>query len=390
MTLTSAHIIDHMGLGGVQTFLRAVLPGLRGYGYAPTVISLRRPTELSRALEASGVPVLSLDLPRWSPAQFTALASALHRMRPAVAHTYLTVGNLVGRAAAIAARIPAIVMEDQLSVSQDVYSVPPPVVLAYRLAERRLSRSTTLYLGPSRIVQEASSAAKGWPPDRCRVLPNAVDCRRFAPPPGGEADARRARARLRAELGLTNGPTVATFGRFVAQKRIGDVVDIARRVAADLPDAQFLIAGGGPLEGAIRRRIAEAGLEGRVRMLGRRQDTERILAACDVYLSVSAGEVLSVAILEAMAAGCPVVATDAGGTREQVRDGVNGFVRPVGDLDGLAAATLGLLRDPAAAARLGRRGRQIALEQFDVPVAVARLAAIYDEALTHNAVLPTS
>lgn len=374
MTLpTSVHIIDHLGLGGVQTFLRTVLPHLRAHGYAPTLISLRRPTDLGRAIEAAGVPVISLGLPRWSPAQLAVLVAVLRRLRPSIAHTYLTVGNLVGRAAAIVAGVPTIVMEDQLSVSQDVYSVPPPVVLAYRLAERWLCRHTTLYLGPSQIVQEASSAAKGWPPERCRVLPNAVDCRRFVP----AAD----RVGLRAELGLAGRPTVATFGRFVAQKRIGDVADIARQVVAALPDVQFLIAGGGPLEGEIRRRIAGAGLGEHVLMLGRRQDTERLLAASDVYLSLSAGEVLSVAILEAMAAGCPVVATDAGGTREQVRDGVNGFVRPVGDLDGLAAATLGLLRDPAAAARLGQSGRRIAVEQFDVPVAAARLAAIYDEAL---------
>lgn len=374
MTLaTSAHIIDHLGLGGVQTFLRAVLPSLGAHGYAPTVISLRGPTDLGRALEAAGVPVISLGLPKWSPAQLPALARTLRRLRPAIAHTYLTVGNLVGRVAAIAAGVPTIVMEDQLSVSQDVYSVPPPVVLAYRLAERWLSRRTTVYLGPSRIVQEASSAAKGWPPERCRVLPNAVDCRRFAP----IAD----RARLRGELGLADGPTVATFGRFVAQKRIGDVAEVARQVVAALPEAQFLIAGGGPLEGDIRRRIADAGLAGHVHMLGHRRDTERLLAASDVYLSLSAGEVLSVAILEAMAAGCAVVASDAGGTRDQVHEGVNGFVRPVGDLGGLAAATLGLLRDPAAAARLGRSGRRIAVEQFDVPVAAARLAAIYDEAL---------
>jgi glycosyltransferase involved in cell wall biosynthesis len=365
------YIIDHMGLGGVQTMLRTVLPHLPAHGFAPTLLNLRRPTELSRALEADGVPVISLGLRRWSPAQLAVLAAELRRRRPAIVHTTLTVGNMLGRLAAIMAGVPTIVMEDQLSVSQDLYSVPPPVVLAYRLLEPLLARRTSVYLGPSRMVQLAGAAAKRWPVERCRVLPNAVDCRRFAP----AAD----RAAARAALGLQEGPTVATFGRFVAQKRIGDVVEVARRVIPALPDAQFLIAGGGPLEGELRRQIAAAGLGRSVRLLGRRGDTERILAASDCYLSVSGGEVFSVAILEAMAAGCPVVATRAGGTAEQVAPGVTGRLAEIGDLDGLAAAVARVLGDREERERMGRAGRERAERCFDVPVIAAEMALIYSE-----------
>ena len=370
--LTVVHIIDHMGLGGVQTMLRTILPHLPAHGFAPTLLNLRRPTELSRALEADGVPVISLGLRRWSPAQLAVLVAELRRLRPALVHTTLTVGNMLGRLAAIVAGAPAIVMEDQLSVSQDVYSVPPPVVLAYRLMEPLLAPRTSLYLGPSRMVQLAGAAAKRWPLERCRVLPNAVDCRRFAP----TAD----RAAARAALGLPEGPTVATFGRLVAQKRIGDVVEVARRVAPALPGAQFLIAGGGPLEGELRRQIAEAGLERQVRLLGPRRDTERILAASDCYLSASGGEVFSVAILEAMAAGCPVVATGAGGTAEQVAPGVTGHLAAIGDLDGLAAAVARVLGDREERERMGAAARRVTLERYDAPRVAAQLAAIYSEA----------
>jgi|GEM_PF-1828218 len=371
------YVIDHMGLGGQQTQLRAVLPALRVHGFAPTLLNLRRPTALSQALEAAGVPVHSLGLPRWSPAQLPILVGELRRLRPAIVHTALIVGNLVGRAAALLAAVPTLVMENQLSLSQEIYSVPTAVVLATRLAEPFLAPRTACFLGPSQLVQAASAAAKGWPAARCRVLPNTVDCRRFAPATN--------RAAARAALGLPDRLTVATFGRFAPQKRIGDVVELARRVRAAGVDAQFLIAGGGPLEGELRRSIAEAGLEQHVWLLGRRHDTERILAATDLYLSASGGEVLSVAILEAMASGCAVVATRAGGTVEQVTPGLTGQLAAVGDVAGLTQAVLELLRRPDERARLGANARRAALASYDVPIIAARLASLYCEAMQISA-----
>jgi len=365
------HIIDHMGLGGVQTLLRAMLPHLPVHGYAPVLISLRGETDLSRSLADSGVPVRSLDLPKWSPAQLSCLIAELRRLRPVIVHTHLTVGNLLGRIAAIIAHTPAIVMEEQVSLSQDVYGLPPLVALVGRLAEPYLGRHTARYIGPSQIVMEASRAAKGWPDDRCRVRYNAVDCARFAP----VTDRRVARM----NLGIPDRLTVTTLGRFVPQKRIADVVEVARRVLTQFPDVQFLIGGGGPEEGTIHAAIVAAQLGDRVLMIGRRDDSERILAASDIYLSVSAGEVLSIAILEAMACGCSVVATRAGGTAEQVIPGANGSLTAVGDLDGLTNGVLGVLRDPALREQQSRASRHLALQFFDLPTVAAAQAAIYDE-----------
>jgi glycosyltransferase involved in cell wall biosynthesis len=181
---------------------------------------------------------------------------------------------------------------------------------------------------------------------------------------------------VRAALGLPERPTVATFGRFVPQKRIADVVAIAQAIGGHT-DVQFLIAGDGPEAESIRIAISRAGLADQVLLLGRRTDTEQILAASDIYLSVSAGEVLSVAILEAMASGCAIVATDAGGTREQVREGVNGRLAPIGAISRLSAAIADLLTHPEQRATMGAASRQIAHERFAVPKIAADQAAIY-------------
>jgi glycosyltransferase involved in cell wall biosynthesis len=378
MSVHVVHIIDHLGLGGVQTLLVALLPALRAHGYQASVINLRTPTSLSTRLEAAGVPVRSLGLPKWSPRQLPALRNELQHLQPAIVHTHLTVGNSLGRMAAILSGVPAIVMEDQVSVSQDVYSAPPGVVLTARLIEPLLARRTTRYLCPSQLVLDASRVAKRWPAANCRVRYNAVDCARFQPVPD--------RSAVRAALGLPERPTVATFGRFIPQKRITDVVAIAQALGRQA-DVQFLIAGDGPEAESIRTAISQAGLADRVLLLGRRTDTEQLLAASEIYLSVSAGEVLSVAILEAMASGCAIVATDAGGTREQVSAGVNGHLAPVGAIPRLSAAVADLLAHPRRRAHMGAASRRIALERFAVPIIADAQAAIYADLVRTSATL---
>lgn len=363
------HIIDHLGLGGAQTFLGTVLGALPTAAYESIIINLRRPTPLSRSFEAAGLRVLSLDLPRWSPRQLPRLIAVLRRLRPAIVHTHLTVGNTLGRLAAVCAGVPRIVVTDQVSVSQEIFSLPPLVVLASRLIERVLTGHTAAFVSPSTVIRQASAAARKWPLHKCHVVYNTIDCTKFTP-----ADDRR---RQRARLGLPDRPTVVTFGRLVPQKRISDVLRIARRVVQHAPDVQFLIAGDGPLACQLQAEIEQAGLQDCVQLLGFRQDTPALLAAADVYLSVSGGEALSVAILEAMASGCPVVATTAGGTAEQVLPGINGYLADIGAVDDLATHVLHLLQHDQQRAAMNVAARRYALTHFDAPQVAASLAALY-------------
>ena len=362
-----------MGLGGGQTFLRSVLPLLPRERFDVCVLNLRAATELSQALSADGVPVISLNQPRWSPLQVASLASALRRLRPDIVHTHLTVGTLLGRAAAILAGAPHIIAHDHLSVSSEVYSTPPLVVLAQRLSEPLLRRRTDMYVSPAQAVGEASAGAKGWPAGRLRVLPNPVDCRAFVPPED--------RARWRRALGLPERFTVTTFSRLVPQKRPGDVLRVAEQVVARFPEAQFLLAGSGPLEERLREQIASAGMADRVRLLGFRRDTAALLAASDVYLSVSSGEALSVSILEALASGLPVVATAVGGTVEQVLEGRTGYLARVGDVARFADALVELGEHPELRRALGAAARAHALDNYDTPIVADRLARLYGELL---------
>jgi glycosyltransferase involved in cell wall biosynthesis len=165
-----------------------------------------------------------------------------------------------------------------------------------------------------------------------------------------------------------------TTARLDAQKGLLHLVEAARAV----PAAVFLIAGEGPertdLEAAARR----SAVEDRVRLLGPRDDVPALLAACDVFVLPSLFEGAPLAILEAMAAGRPVVASRIGGVDELLLDGVTGLLVPPADPAALAGAILRLIATPALRVRLADAGRERA-RAFDAPAMARAVMALYDE-----------
>jgi glycosyltransferase involved in cell wall biosynthesis len=160
------------------------------------------------------------------------------------------------------------------------------------------------------------------------------------------------------------------------------LVEAARRVVAAVPAARFLLVGREDREAApVRARIRELGLEGIVVPTGPRRDVPAILGATRVVAHPGEQEGLSNAILEAMAAGVPVVACRAGGNPEVVAEGETGLLVPPGDPDALASAILGLLRDPARAEALGRAGRERVRSRFSLDGMVRGIEESYIELL---------
>jgi glycosyltransferase involved in cell wall biosynthesis len=174
-----------------------------------------------------------------------------------------------------------------------------------------------------------------------QVIPNAVDRRRFRP--GDPGEARRA-------LGLSvDTPLIVCIGNLIALKRHHVLIEAFARLRASRPTVQLAIVGGGEAEPAYEtrlRRLAEtSGLDGAVRFVGRipSADVARWLQAADVFALATSREGCCNAILEALAAGRPVVTTPAGDNAHFVRDGVNGRIVPVDDVEATAAALEGAL-----------------------------------------------
>jgi glycosyltransferase involved in cell wall biosynthesis len=216
----------------------------------------------------------------------------------------------------------------------------------------------------------------GVPERKLCVVRNGV-----APRPAGARHPN-----IRESLRLPSGARVVlTIGRFTEQKNHKCLLDAVPSVLARVPSTYFMWAGTGPLEDELRRLVLERGLENNVRFLGRRTDVPDLMQAADLFVLPSKFEGLPLVVLEAMAAGLPVVGTDVCGTGEAVRDGVTGRLVAPEDAAALSAAISAVLLDSRQASRMGAAARYIFHREFTVARMVTETEAIYAECHGHGA-----
>jgi len=211
--------------------------------------------------------------------------------------------------------------------------------------------------------------AAGVPAGRASLVRNAV----ALPAPL----APRRREQLDRELGTAGVPVVAIVGRLVAQKAHERFVLAARRVADELPDVKFLIVGEGPRAQEIQDQVTAAGLAAQTLLTGQRTDAREIIARADVVVFSSEWEGLSIAALEALAAGTPVLSTDVHGMRDLLAGGA-GAVVALDDGLALGARLVELLRDEPARAAMGRIGRELIAREYSLDAMVDAYAELYE------------
>jgi glycosyltransferase involved in cell wall biosynthesis len=207
------------------------------------------------------------------------------------------------------------------------------------------------------------------PAGRVVTIPNGVDPSRVQPVRGGESTLR--------ELGLADrGPVMLSLGALVWEKDPMTQLDVAARVVRERPGAVLLMAGDGPLRAQVETGIAERGLQGRVVMLGARDDVADLLAASDLLLFTSMSEGMPAVVIEAGMAGVPVAAFAVGGIPEVIEGGVTGVLASPGDVDGLAAEALALLEDPERRAAMGLAASE-SCARFDIREIGERYLDVY-------------
>jgi len=297
------------------------------------------------------------------------LARSLRRDPPDVVHTHTPAGGMVGRAAAM--------LGFRGKVVHTLHGLPfeqaPRGIRehAFLLAERVVARRTDYFFSQARGDVVRARRLGIVDPRRTSVIGNGVDLDRFAPDDS-------ARAAVRAELGIAADAVVVTFvGRLVREKGILDLADAALALRGRT-ELRFLIVGEslpsdrtGVGPSLARHPVAKA-LGRRWRLLGRRRDVERILAATDIFTLPSYREGLPRSIIEAMAVGVPVIASRIPACVELVREGETGLLVRVRDANALAAAIERLAFDPSLRHAMGERAREIAVAEHDERVVVAR------------------
>jgi glycosyltransferase involved in cell wall biosynthesis len=216
--------------------------------------------------------------------------------------------------------------------------------------------------------------ASGLPRGRLGVIHNGID-----PGPSPEAAGRAA---ARARLGLwSDAFIVGTVARLDPVKDLETLLRGFATARASHPDARLVVVGDGTERAALERIAASLGLGGSVLFLGERHDVREILPAFDVFVNTSVTEGVSITILEAMAAGLPVVATAVGGTPEVIVDGQQGILVPARSPEKIGQAILELARNPALRQRLGTAGRRRVQDRFTVDRMVAEYMEVYRSCL---------
>ena len=219
----------------------------------------------------------------------------------------------------------------------------------------------------------------GIPGKRVHVIRNAIDTTRFA------AKDPASRATLQAMFPAPRDVIVAGVGRLSPEKGFDVLIEAARLTTARLPGAGFVLLGDGPERQLLEERVRAAGLQGSVAFAGFRSDVDRLLPGADILAQSSHTEGLPNVVLEACAAGIPVVATAVGGTGEVIRDGVNGFLVEPGNPVALADRLLELMVSPDLRQSMGESGRQVVRCEFSF----ADQCAKYERLFASSAVSPS-
>lgn len=359
-------VIGQLHKGGAERQLYLLTRGLVGKGWRVEVASLDQGGEWVQPLVEAGVGVHQfgsghLRLPR----RLAGLRALLRLTCPALVHSWMWHGNVyTGAALRLVPGSRHIACERVVDPTRKAWQAKMDLWAGAR-ADWMVcnSRDGTRWL-----------ESCGWPAERLRVIHNGLE----PFPDAGET----ARSLLRGAAGLpAQGPLVLGAGRLEPQKRFQDFVAVCARVAEARPDACFALAGAGSRQEELEREVERLGLAGRFRFLGVRADLHEWMRLASVVLHTSAYEGLSNVLLEATLLGRPVVATRATGNDEIVEHGAGGLLAPVGEVEALSSALLGILADPQSAESMGRHAAILSQSRFSTATMVEAWEGLYLETL---------
>jgi glycosyltransferase involved in cell wall biosynthesis len=293
------------------------------------------------------------------------VARTLRREKVDLVHCHLPVACVAGRLAGLLAGVPVVSTEHNLQSRYHALA---------RAANFATWRFQALAIAVSNQVAE--SIVRHLPGSvPVKVVHNGIEI-------STGDDRGRSRREIRARLGIPeDAPVVGTVAVFRSQKRLDRWADTAALVAASHPSARFLVVGDGPERENVERWTAERSLSENLIRVGLVENVWPYLAAMDVFLQSSDFEGLPLAVLEAMAAGLPIVATDVGGVKEAVRHGKNGFLSTTRAPMELAGDIERLIDDPIRARRMGSAGRTTVAEEFGADRMAREIESTYHEVL---------
>jgi glycosyltransferase involved in cell wall biosynthesis len=356
-----------LGMGGADRQVLHLARALLAHDYAVHLVSMTPLEEMGRQALADGLPIVSLEMKRGQADRraFQQLVRLLRSWKPHLLTSFMYHANLLGRLAGRWAGVPLIVTSIR---SEQTGS-----------AGRDWLMKSTNWMDQccttnSEQVASALTTRGLLRRDKVKVIPNGVDVDAFASAP-------ELRCRVRGEQKLADSEFVwLAVGRLLPQKDYATLL-AAFQPLADAP-ARLLIAGRGPLLESLQQQIQQLGISSQVTFLGVRDDVRELLAAADGFVLSSAWEGMPNVVMEAQAAGKPVVATHVGGVAELVENEKSGFLVPSRNSDALSQAMRRLMMlTGEQRQQMGMRGRDHVIANYSVDAMADQWMALYRELL---------
>ncbi|KEO83302.1 glycosyltransferase [Tumebacillus flagellatus] len=366
------YLIGGGEFGGAEQHLLGLVSHLDAHEFHPQVAVFYE-EEFSARVRALGIPTTVLKSDSKSIGGLNPLRDLIRDWRPHVIHTHGVRANLIGRLANRAEGFPA----KLVTTVHSIMSLDYPVAWK-RMIFGAAEQKTWQYVDHFILVSEAMKrdlVKVGMPKDKLSVIHNALELPE-------EPVAHQPVTNLRELIGVDEDVTiVGTVARLHPVKGHTYLLKAIRKIVQERQDVVFPWIGEGDLHQELEREAKELGVDSYIKFMGFRKDVPDLLPQLDVFVLPSLSEGLSVAILEALAVGVPMIATAVGGTPEVITDGVDGLLVPSANPDALAEAVCLLVKNTELRERLAKAGQEMVFRRFALSRLVQETTDLYKNLL---------
>lgn len=378
-------MFSRLNIGGPSLHVIFLSAGLEARGYETRLV-VGHETEregnfldlaAERGVRCVQMEALGREIRPWHDLRaFFAIYRLIRRFRPTIVHTHAAKAGALGRLAARLAAVPVVIHTYHGHVLRGYFG--PVKTRVFRRVESTMNRLSDVVIAVSEAVREDLVSLGVVAAPKVRVIPLGLELSGLA----GELP----RGALRRAGGVgEDAPLVGTVGRLVPIKDIPTFLRAAALVRAQAPEARFAVVGDGEERAALEREAVRLGLAGAIHFHGWLREMRDVYGDLDLVVNCSRNEGTPVALIEALAAGRPVVATRVGGTPDVLGQGAYGTLVPAADPEILAAAILAVLRDPEAARERARAGRAYVLERHSVTRLLDDVDRLYRDLIAQQA-----